>query len=234
MARRAGHQGLVSSLGHERFVLVGHDWGAATAWTFALHYPDLLDALVILATPHPATFDRALHDDPEQQRPASTCSACAAPRSSRCSPRRLRRAARDARPSVPQTTRTRATTSRAGAGPARSPGSCAGIGARASVRPRMALRRAETTRRRSHRSRCTVPTLVIYPTADVYTRPAAHRGLEQYVPTSHSPSRAPRTGSPSNTRSSSTATSATSWDVRERADRARHMIVGHTELRRPS
>jgi epoxide hydrolase 4 len=58
---------LVEDLGHERFVLVGHDWGAATAWTFALHYPDLLDALVILATPHPATFDIALHNDPEQQ-----------------------------------------------------------------------------------------------------------------------------------------------------------------------
>ena len=59
---------LVEQLGHERLVLVGHDWGAATAWTFALHHPELLDALVILATPHPATFDRALHDDPEQQR----------------------------------------------------------------------------------------------------------------------------------------------------------------------
>src|SRR5664280_2672409 len=58
---------LAARLGHERFVLVGHDWGAATAWTFALHHPDLLDALVILATPHPATFDRALREDPEQQ-----------------------------------------------------------------------------------------------------------------------------------------------------------------------
>ena len=58
---------LVDSLGYERFVLVGHDWGAAAAWTFALHEPDLLEALVILATPHPATFDRALHEDREQQ-----------------------------------------------------------------------------------------------------------------------------------------------------------------------
>ena len=27
-----------------------------------------------------------------------------------------------------------------------------------------------------------VPTLVIYPDADIYTRPAAHKGLENYVP----------------------------------------------------
>jgi pimeloyl-ACP methyl ester carboxylesterase len=27
---------LAMSVGRERFVLVGHDWGAATAWTFAL------------------------------------------------------------------------------------------------------------------------------------------------------------------------------------------------------
>jgi len=58
---------LAVELGIERFVLVGHDWGAATAWSFALHYPELLDALVILATPHPATFDRALNEDAEQQ-----------------------------------------------------------------------------------------------------------------------------------------------------------------------
>jgi len=27
-----------------------------------------------------------------------------------------------------------------------------------------------------------VPTLVIYPSTDQYTRPAAHQGLERYVP----------------------------------------------------
>ncbi len=58
---------LVEQLGHRRFVLVGHDWGAATAWSFALHYPELLNGLVILATPNPATFDRALHESPEQK-----------------------------------------------------------------------------------------------------------------------------------------------------------------------
>src|SRR5436190_12499191 len=58
---------LVDLLGYDRFVLVGHDWGVATAWSFALHYPERLDGLVTLATPHPATFDRALHESPEQQ-----------------------------------------------------------------------------------------------------------------------------------------------------------------------
>jgi len=58
---------LVERLGYELFVLVGHDVGGAIAWSFALHHPEMLSALVILDTPHPALFDNALHNDPEQQ-----------------------------------------------------------------------------------------------------------------------------------------------------------------------
>jgi pimeloyl-ACP methyl ester carboxylesterase len=54
--------------GHERFVLVGHDVGGAVAWSFALHHPELLSALVILDAPHPLLFDRALRYSPEQQK----------------------------------------------------------------------------------------------------------------------------------------------------------------------
>jgi hypothetical protein len=40
-----------------------------------------------------------------------------------------------------------------------------------------------------------VPTMVIYPDADLYIRPGAHRGRENYVPTSRfTPCRADRTG----------------------------------------
>jgi epoxide hydrolase 4 len=51
---------LAQRLGHERFVLVGHDVGGAVAWSFALHHPEMLRALVVLDTPHPALFDEAL------------------------------------------------------------------------------------------------------------------------------------------------------------------------------
>ncbi|WP_199435192.1 alpha/beta fold hydrolase [Qaidamihabitans albus] len=58
---------LALDLGHQRFVLVGHDVGGAVAWSFALHHPDMLRALVILDAPHPALFDHALHHDSDQQ-----------------------------------------------------------------------------------------------------------------------------------------------------------------------
>jgi pimeloyl-ACP methyl ester carboxylesterase len=59
---------LVEQLGYSRFVLVGHDWGSYVAWSFALHYPDMLDALVSLGGAHPGLLDRALREDDEQIR----------------------------------------------------------------------------------------------------------------------------------------------------------------------
>lgn len=40
--------------------VVGHDWGAAVAWTLAAHRPDLVRTLTALSVPHPAAFVRAL------------------------------------------------------------------------------------------------------------------------------------------------------------------------------
>lgn len=60
-------RGLVRQLGHERFTLVAHDWGGAMAWVFAVTYPDLLDRLVIINSPHPAIFARELSANPAQQ-----------------------------------------------------------------------------------------------------------------------------------------------------------------------
>jgi pimeloyl-ACP methyl ester carboxylesterase len=59
---------LAEHLGHEKFVLVAHDWGGAVAWAFALAYPHLLEQLIIINAPHPGIFARLLHSDPEQQR----------------------------------------------------------------------------------------------------------------------------------------------------------------------
>ncbi|HTY95503.1 MAG TPA: alpha/beta hydrolase [Solirubrobacteraceae bacterium] len=57
---------LVEHLGYSRFVLVGHDWGSLVAWSFALHYPHMLDALVSLGGAHPGVLDCAQREDPEQ------------------------------------------------------------------------------------------------------------------------------------------------------------------------
>jgi pimeloyl-ACP methyl ester carboxylesterase len=47
--------------------LVAHDWGGAVAWTFAALRPEMLKRLVIINSPHPATFLRELQHSPQQQ-----------------------------------------------------------------------------------------------------------------------------------------------------------------------
>lgn len=59
-------RGLVEHLGYDRFVLVGHDWGSLVAWGFALHYPEMLRALISLGGAHPGVLDRAQREDVEQ------------------------------------------------------------------------------------------------------------------------------------------------------------------------
>lgn len=48
--------------------LVAHDWGGAVAWNLAAQRPDLIERLVIVNSPHPATFLRDLKSDPAQQK----------------------------------------------------------------------------------------------------------------------------------------------------------------------
>jgi pimeloyl-ACP methyl ester carboxylesterase len=49
---------LIESIGGGPCVLVGHDWGAAAAWTLAMTRPELLRKLVILNVPHPSAIAR--------------------------------------------------------------------------------------------------------------------------------------------------------------------------------
>src|ERR1700756_3991574 len=59
---------LVTTTGHgeRRFHLVGHDWGGSLAWLIADRYPERLASLTMLSRPHPASFARAMKEDPEQ------------------------------------------------------------------------------------------------------------------------------------------------------------------------
>jgi epoxide hydrolase 4 len=61
---------LIEHLGYDRCVLVGHDWGGALAWYFAMAHPEYLEKLVILNAPHPAIMRRELAQN-EKQREAS-------------------------------------------------------------------------------------------------------------------------------------------------------------------
>jgi pimeloyl-ACP methyl ester carboxylesterase len=43
--------GLIPALGHETAIVIGHDWGAPTAWSTALHHPNKVTAVGALSVP---------------------------------------------------------------------------------------------------------------------------------------------------------------------------------------
>jgi pimeloyl-ACP methyl ester carboxylesterase len=59
---------VIRSLGQEKAILVGHDWGGLVAWQFALNIPQMTDRLIILNLPHPRGLTRELAHNPEQQK----------------------------------------------------------------------------------------------------------------------------------------------------------------------
>jgi pimeloyl-ACP methyl ester carboxylesterase len=58
---------VIKSLGQSKAIIVGHDWGGAVAWQFALNLPQMTDRLIILNLPHPRGLAHALATDPKQQ-----------------------------------------------------------------------------------------------------------------------------------------------------------------------
>ena len=58
---------LIETLGTPIDLLVAHDWGGAVAWNLAAQRPQLIRQLLIVNSPHPATFLRELRDNPAQQ-----------------------------------------------------------------------------------------------------------------------------------------------------------------------
>jgi len=58
---------LIAQQGAPIDLLVAHDWGGALAWNLAAMQPGLLRRLLIVNSPHPATFLRELRDNPAQQ-----------------------------------------------------------------------------------------------------------------------------------------------------------------------
>ena len=57
----------IEALGAPLDLLVAHDWGGALAWNLAAQRPDLVRRLLMINSPHPATFLRELRHNPQQQ-----------------------------------------------------------------------------------------------------------------------------------------------------------------------
>jgi pimeloyl-ACP methyl ester carboxylesterase len=174
---------LVDYLGFSEFLVVGHDIGGAVAWSFAMHHPEMLRGLVILDAPHPALFDRALHEDADQQRASSYMWLARRPDAARLFAANDFAGLRDALDepfitgedldvylkswSEPKALAASLRWFHAeGLGPASDDGTPA--------RGNVVTHIAPLT--------VTVPTLVLYSNGDRWIRPASHRGLERYVP----------------------------------------------------
>jgi pimeloyl-ACP methyl ester carboxylesterase len=59
---------VIKSLGRDKAIIVGHDWGGFVAWSFAMANPQMTDKLIILNLPHPRGLIRELAHNPQQQK----------------------------------------------------------------------------------------------------------------------------------------------------------------------
>lgn len=62
---------VIHHFGKEKAIIVGHDWGGAVAWQFAIHLPQMTHKLVILNVTHPNGMRRELATNPVQQESSS-------------------------------------------------------------------------------------------------------------------------------------------------------------------
>ena len=57
---------VIRHLKQDKATIVGHDWGGAVAWQFAINLPQMTERLIILNLPHPNGLLRELRSNPEQ------------------------------------------------------------------------------------------------------------------------------------------------------------------------
>ncbi len=57
---------VIRHLGRDKATIVGHDWGGAVAWQFAMALPQMTENLIILNLPHPSGLMRELRSNKEQ------------------------------------------------------------------------------------------------------------------------------------------------------------------------
>jgi pimeloyl-ACP methyl ester carboxylesterase len=58
---------VIEHFGRQQATIVGHDWGGAVAWSFAMTYPQMTERLIVLNLPHFNGLRRELANHPAQQ-----------------------------------------------------------------------------------------------------------------------------------------------------------------------
>jgi pimeloyl-ACP methyl ester carboxylesterase len=61
-------EAVIKHFKRDKATIVGHDWGGAVAWSFALTHPERTERLVILNCPHPLGFGREFATNQEQRK----------------------------------------------------------------------------------------------------------------------------------------------------------------------
>lgn len=59
---------LIEALGHDRAIVIGHDWGASAGYATAVLFPEKIERLVTIAVPYGSGMRDALVTDPVQQK----------------------------------------------------------------------------------------------------------------------------------------------------------------------
>ena len=59
---------VIRNRGRGKAIVVGHDWGGAVAWNFAMKHAEMTEKLIILNLPHPRGIGRELVHNPQQQK----------------------------------------------------------------------------------------------------------------------------------------------------------------------
>jgi pimeloyl-ACP methyl ester carboxylesterase len=61
-------EAVIKHFKRDRATVVGHDWGGAVAWFFAMSHPQMTKRLIILNCPHPLGFGREFTNNKEQRK----------------------------------------------------------------------------------------------------------------------------------------------------------------------
>jgi pimeloyl-ACP methyl ester carboxylesterase len=59
---------VIKTLGKDKAIIVGHDWGGAVAWQLAMYVPQMVERLIIVNLPHPRGLVRELANNSQQQK----------------------------------------------------------------------------------------------------------------------------------------------------------------------